>query len=102
MERMCVFYIFFFFSSRRRHTRSTRDWSSDVCSSDLVQLAGDASAFQRNGKPGSFIALLLELAGLRPQRDRQVAVALHASPDQPCGGQENPAGQLVAKLLALE
>src|SRR5207249_5057608 len=25
----------FFFSSRRRHTRSKRDWSSDVCSSDL-------------------------------------------------------------------
>src|SRR5690349_21956563 len=39
----CVLYIsmylsvffFFFFSSRRRHTRSLRDWSSDVCSSDL-------------------------------------------------------------------
>src|SRR6267378_5782130 len=28
---MCLF----FFSSRRRHTRSLRDWSSDVCSSDL-------------------------------------------------------------------
>src|SRR5438105_13454305 len=27
----------FFFSSRRRHTRSTRDWSSDVCSSELFQ-----------------------------------------------------------------
>src|SRR5690349_14983022 len=27
---------FFFFSSRRRHTRSLRDWSSDVCSSDLI------------------------------------------------------------------
>src|SRR5439155_17874403 len=27
---------FFFFSSRRRHTRWPRDWSSDVCSSDLV------------------------------------------------------------------
>src|SRR5690349_24071249 len=27
--------LFFFFSSRRRHTRSLRDWSSDVCSSDL-------------------------------------------------------------------
>src|SRR3989440_495707 len=27
----------FFFSSRRRHTRSDRDWSSDVCSSDLKQ-----------------------------------------------------------------
>src|SRR5699024_11658117 len=26
-----------FFSSRRRHTRSKRDWSSDVCSSDLIQ-----------------------------------------------------------------
>src|SRR5437868_12838842 len=31
-----VFFVFFFFSSRRRHTRSKRDWSSDVCSSDLV------------------------------------------------------------------
>src|SRR6266704_4019884 len=29
---------FFFFSSRRRHTRSKRDWSSDVCSSDLRRL----------------------------------------------------------------
>src|SRR5207248_8916262 len=27
---------FFFFSSRRRHTRSYGDWSSDVCSSDLI------------------------------------------------------------------
>src|SRR5256884_3947278 len=31
--------LFFFFSSRRRHTRCSRDWSSDVCSSDLVHLA---------------------------------------------------------------
>src|SRR2546422_2786732 len=29
-------YGFFFFSSRRRHTRCSRDWSSDVCSSDLI------------------------------------------------------------------
>src|SRR5699024_12616349 len=29
--------ICFFFSSRRRHTRSKRDWSSDVCSSDLIE-----------------------------------------------------------------
>src|SRR5699024_11438950 len=38
-EEHCLFlrYLiyFFFFSSRRRHTRSKRDWSSDVCSSDL-------------------------------------------------------------------
>src|SRR5438445_7719421 len=31
----CSFLYFFFFSSRRRHTRYWRDWSSDVCSSDL-------------------------------------------------------------------
>src|SRR5206468_7016046 len=31
----CLVSLFFFFSSRRRHTRSDRDWSSDVCSSDL-------------------------------------------------------------------
>src|SRR2546429_4327453 len=30
-----VVFFFFFFSSRRRHTRCSRDWSSDVCSSDL-------------------------------------------------------------------
>src|SRR5687768_18263960 len=31
---------FFFFSSRRRHTRCSRDWSSDVCSSDLRDARG--------------------------------------------------------------
>src|SRR2546429_9684182 len=34
-----ILFIFFFFSSRRRHTRCSRDWSSDVCSSDLSILA---------------------------------------------------------------
>src|SRR2546421_11942430 len=33
---MYISFFFFFFSSRRRHTRSDRDWSSDVCSSDLA------------------------------------------------------------------
>src|SRR5256885_15399408 len=32
---------YFFFSSRRRHTRLQGDWSSDVCSSDLRLIAGD-------------------------------------------------------------
>src|SRR5438046_6044006 len=35
MSRACYF---FFFSSRRRHTRLVSDWSSDVCSSDLDSL----------------------------------------------------------------
>src|SRR5699024_11402345 len=34
-QLFALYYIYFFFSSRRRHTRSKRDWSSDVCSSDL-------------------------------------------------------------------
>src|SRR5690606_40078201 len=33
-----VFISIFFFSSRRRHTRFSRDWSSDVCSSDLCAM----------------------------------------------------------------
>src|SRR5690625_1475269 len=40
--------IYFFFSSRRRHTRWPRDWSSDVCSSDLPPWAGRG---QRAGRP---------------------------------------------------
>src|SRR5689334_23486285 len=31
-----IVFVFFFFSSRRRHTRWNCDWSSDVCSSDLI------------------------------------------------------------------
>src|SRR3989440_7165029 len=38
IRRCRVLELFFFFSSRRRHTRSDRDWSSDVCSSDLGAL----------------------------------------------------------------
>src|SRR5690625_7906308 len=34
---MVCFLFLFFFSSRRRHTRWPRDWSSDVCSSDLAE-----------------------------------------------------------------
>src|SRR6266571_1586451 len=41
IARKCGFYLsFFFFSSRRRHTRLTCDWSSDVCSSDLPPASG--------------------------------------------------------------
>src|SRR5690606_40799888 len=35
----------FFFSSRRRHTRFSRDWSSDVCSSDLPDRWDDPGSF---------------------------------------------------------
>src|SRR5699024_125272 len=40
----------FFFSSRRRHTRSKRDWSSDVCSSDLVPVSGPVALVAAIGR----------------------------------------------------
>src|SRR5690606_40449498 len=41
---------FFFFSSRRRHTRFSRDWSSDVCSSDLDALQHLLGEVRRDGE----------------------------------------------------
>src|SRR5579862_9951164 len=53
---MCVF---FFFSSRRRHTRWNCDWSSDVCSSDLfkVIIAGAGGAAHLPGMTAAFTPL---------------------------------------------
>src|SRR2546429_3855344 len=42
--------MFFFFSSRRRHTRCSRDWSSDVCSSDLPAF-GNLGTLMKDGSP---------------------------------------------------
>src|SRR5215510_14566701 len=39
LNKRCILWFIFFFSSRRRHTRWPRDWSSDVCSSDLCATA---------------------------------------------------------------
>src|SRR2546422_2499588 len=49
----------FFFSSRRRHTRCSRDWSSDVCSSDLFAEAGVKSAFHAGYSNGRYLFYLL-------------------------------------------
>src|SRR5690606_40802647 len=43
----------FFFSSRRRHTRFSRDWSSDVCSSDLATLFTGKRERKVDKKPSS-------------------------------------------------
>src|SRR5437868_12159050 len=53
--------LFFFFSSRRRHTRSKRDWSSDVCSSDL-QLRDSLQAPRRGSTAARLLAQPLHLA----------------------------------------
>src|SRR5580700_10337132 len=57
----------FFFSSRRRHTRSLRDWSSDVCSSDLRARRSCAGRADRGEEP-VVPALIL---GIRGDVDRR-------------------------------
>src|SRR5207247_8218784 len=62
----------FFFSSRRRHTRSTRDWSSDVCSSDLrVVLPQPDSPTRPTVSPASTSRLTLSTALTQPCRTRK-------------------------------
>src|SRR5206468_7891906 len=63
---------FFFFSSRRRHTRSDRDWSSDVCSSDLP-FSWDRIV-ERHGHLAAIRESMLVLEGL-PSATRLALVA---------------------------
>ena len=59
LERDLVFIFFFFFSSRRRHTRYWRDWSSDVCSSDLSKDEEDETdPFEVQASLGEVVAHL--------------------------------------------
>src|SRR5256885_2524337 len=84
--------LFFFFSSRRRHTRLQGDWSSDVCSSDLIvanldfpwgifrqrnaDRVTDAVAEQRADADGALDASVLALArfGDAEMKDRKSVV----------------------------
>src|SRR5690606_40461557 len=54
----------FFFSSRRRHTRFSRDWSSDVCSSDLAVPAAARRPLEPVRRRGLRLALLVLMTGL--------------------------------------
>src|SRR5699024_11866338 len=72
--------IYFFFSSRRRHTRSKRDWSSDVCSSDLELLElldifeGQVPEEERESARARLLATL-EDAQLRREKLAQIGRA---------------------------
>src|SRR6266436_6255710 len=67
---------FFFFSSRRRHTRCSRDWSSDVCSSDLWmagfgfkrRLATTNSAFDRAIYSSTWLHAAAQIAACQSER----------------------------------
>src|SRR2546422_6335972 len=72
---------FFFFSSRRRHTRCSRDWSSDVCSSDLqnFRLLDELATVAGLGYPvavGPSRKRFLGAATGRPVEDRDRATAV--------------------------
>src|SRR5690606_5896321 len=67
--------VFFFFSSRRRHTRFSRDWSSDVCSSDLggdAQLARDLAMHIAASNPQYLAAADVPEADRAKERDIRV------------------------------
>src|SRR5207302_7355029 len=84
-------FVYFFFSSRRRHTRFSRDWSSDVCSSDLVagypcrsEIGGNRSCRGRRAQ-GSGRAAWARASAAPPRRgtaDRGSARSPSAAPDR--------------------
>src|SRR3989440_7093957 len=98
---------FFFFSSRRRHTRSDRDWSSDVCSSDLELLALDVQ--------GTHPLLLLDvdlpaldgysifdaLQRERPGTYRVVFTTVHGTEEEQLRGLEAGALDYLVKPMSL-
>src|SRR5690349_22668585 len=96
-----LLFCFFFFSSRRRHTRSLRDWSSDVCSSDLRPSRPDQlGSLARRGvtrmhltrvgsnapplaRPREKSGTQLGSSSLRPLGENQVTTLLLSQPQPP-------------------
>src|SRR2546422_7100274 len=72
MCTIVLFFFFFFFSSRRRHTRCSRDWSSDVCSSDLCERCSVEKNLQRDFRDikGEFEKLTKGAASVLGQADQ--------------------------------
>src|SRR5581483_2216339 len=96
--------VFFFFSSRRRHTRYWRDWSSDVCSSDLasVDLAKDLGDMKRS-HPIDVNAIDVEIAGQVGftvdkgvgELSRGSCEGVQAGQAKPCGGETRLGGKVL-------
>src|SRR5256885_4456427 len=100
---------FFFFSSRRRHTRLQGDWSSDVCSSDLLAIeALETDQAERMAIASPFVAAAIEGAiearkpARRPlpehlQREDMIHPALCTCPT--CGGALRRIGEEITETL---
>src|SRR5258705_13722291 len=87
--------ILFFFSSRRRHTRCLSDWSSDVCSSDLVPPSALPSGFDAPGLDTSDAARLAHGNG-----QSYLDLATHGSAPVPDGVAAPASEDEVAEALA--
>src|SRR5215203_1834626 len=85
---MCSFC--FFFSSRRRHTRYWRDWSSDVCSSDLDEVVAVTMG------PETAVRALHKAVSLGADR------SLHLTDEALAGSDVNGTGYALAKALETE
>src|SRR5215475_3482185 len=92
---MKIHVFFFFVSSRRRHTRFSRDWSSDVCSSDLAAILGEAAAADTLLEP--LRALRPALDSFRPMSPAELG-RVHMDPPEPVAGIGN--GLLLDSLPA--
>src|SRR5690606_40649308 len=63
----------FFFSSRRRHTRFSRDWSSDVCSSDLPSILALTVYLEFVGVGSASFSSQAEKVSVAPNRKQAIA-----------------------------
>src|SRR3989449_2404877 len=90
-----LFEVIFFFSSRRRHTRCSRDWSSDVCSSDLKKHGiivsrevNDSWIFGNESYDNALSGIVIDRSSLhnvvadnRVYRNRADGITIYESPD---------------------
>src|SRR5689334_24685784 len=73
-----VFFLYFFFSSRRRHTRWNCDWSSDVCSSDLLgapstKVTGTFSDLAFHKESGDLLGTEIRIAYTRKRSEEHTS-----------------------------
>src|SRR2546427_6014764 len=87
---------FFFFSSRRRHTRFDCDWSSDVCSSDLLRVLGCAVWERQQGSQAPVDARAHSVLG------RRLLELLRAELIRTWGEDSTAAVQMPAMLAGIE
>src|SRR5689334_25117511 len=80
LSMISSFLVFFFFSSRRRHTRWNCDWSSDVCSSDLVRIEARQLRAALRQRPRDALHVIDPLIAARLLRSEERRVGKECRP----------------------